>query len=112
MLVHCNPLACMVIMEDISNNYDASTLRTVSIEYNRLLQNTQIFSKVHIMGGKYNTMTSIGNLMIVPFHKLLRMVIVDDVSNNLDGFTLRTVSVEYNIILSRIYQQYSRISTN
>jgi hypothetical protein len=30
----------MVIVEDASNNYDASTLRTVSIEYNRILQNT------------------------------------------------------------------------
>jgi hypothetical protein len=47
----------MVILEDVANNYDASTLRTVSIEYNRILENTQIFSKLHRMRGKYNTMT-------------------------------------------------------
>jgi hypothetical protein len=39
----------MVIVEDLSNNYDAFTLRTLSSEYNRLLQNTQIFSKLHRM---------------------------------------------------------------
>jgi hypothetical protein len=42
----------MVIAEDKSNNCDAFTLRILSSEYNRLLQNTQIFSKLHRMGGK------------------------------------------------------------
>jgi hypothetical protein len=41
----------MVMVEDESNNYDASTLRTVSIEYKRILKNTQIFSKLHRIGG-------------------------------------------------------------
>jgi hypothetical protein len=83
----------MVMLEDVYNNYDVSTLITVSsAEYNRLLlQNTQIFSKLHRMGGKYNT-------MIVPCKQLLRMVIVDDVSNKFDDLTLRTVYIEYNII--------------
>jgi hypothetical protein len=62
----------MVIVEDLSNNYDAFTLRTLSSEYNRLLHNTQI-------------MTQICNLMIVPCNQLVRMVIADDVSNNFDG---------------------------
>jgi hypothetical protein len=39
----------MVIVEDLSNNYDAFTLRALSSEYIRLLQNTQIFSKLHRM---------------------------------------------------------------
>jgi hypothetical protein len=43
--------------------------------------------------GKYNTMTQICNLMIVPCNQLVSMVIADDVSNNFDEFTLRTVSV-------------------
>jgi hypothetical protein len=101
----------MVVVEDISNNYDASTLRTVSIEYNRILENKQIISKLHRMGGKYNTMTRICNIMIVPCNKLLCMVISDDVNNNFDVFTIRTVSMEYIRILTRIYQ-YSQISTN
>jgi hypothetical protein len=39
------------------------------------------------------------------------MVIEDDASNNFDDLILRTVSMENNIIISRIYQ-YSQISTN
>jgi hypothetical protein len=42
----------MFIAEDDSSNYEASTLRTVSSEYNTILQNTPIFSNLHIMGGK------------------------------------------------------------
>jgi hypothetical protein len=103
----------MVILEDASNNYDASTLRTLSIEYNRILQITQIFSKLHIMDGKYKTMTQICNLMIVPCNQLLHMVIVNGATNSFDAFQLRTdVSMEYKRILSRIYQQYSQIYTN
>jgi hypothetical protein len=52
MLVPCKQLGCMAIVEDASNNYEGSTLRTVSIEYNRLLQNTPIFSSMHRMGEK------------------------------------------------------------
>jgi hypothetical protein len=89
----------MVIEEDVSNNYDAFTLTTLSSEYNIILQNTlQIFSKLHRMGGKYNTLTQICNLLIVPCNQLLRMVIADDTSNNVDDFSLRTVPMEYNII--------------
>jgi hypothetical protein len=82
------------------------------LHYRLLQNNTQVFSKLHRMGGKYNTMTRICNLMmIVPCNQLLRMVIVEDASNNVDDFMIRTVSMEYNRILSRIYQ-YSQISTN
>jgi hypothetical protein len=42
----------MVIVEVDSNDYDASTPRTVSIEYQSILQDTQIFSNHHKMGGK------------------------------------------------------------
>jgi hypothetical protein len=61
---------------------------------------------------EYSTMTQICNLMIVPCNQLVCMVIADDASDTFDDFTLRTVSMEYNIILSRIYQQYSQIYTN
>jgi hypothetical protein len=37
----------MIMVEDGSNNHDASTLRTLSLEYNRILKNTQIFSELH-----------------------------------------------------------------
>jgi hypothetical protein len=84
MLVHCNPLICVVIVEDGSNNCDAFTLRTP--EYTNILKTAQNV-------GKYNTMTQICNLMIVPCNQLVSMVIADDVSNNFDEFTLRTVSV-------------------
>jgi hypothetical protein len=47
----------MVFGDDDTNNCDAFKLRTVSIEYNRILKNTQIFSKLHKIGRKYNTMT-------------------------------------------------------
>jgi hypothetical protein len=39
------------------------------------------------------------------------MVIADDATDNFDASTLRTVSIEYNRIPSRIYQ-YSQIYTN
>jgi hypothetical protein len=97
----------MVNAENGSNNYDASTLRTVCSEYNRLLQNTQIFSKLHRMGGKYNTMTGICNLMIFHFNQLLHRVIWDDANNNFDDFTVRTLSSEYNRLL-----QNTRIFSN
>jgi hypothetical protein len=42
----------MVIVEDTSNIYEASTLPTLSSEYNRILQINPIFSKLHIMRGK------------------------------------------------------------
>jgi hypothetical protein len=42
----------MVIVENGSINYVASKLRTVSSEYNIMLQITPIFSNLHIMGGK------------------------------------------------------------
>jgi hypothetical protein len=40
------------------------------------------------------------------------MVIANVVSNHVDDFTLGTVSMEYNRILSRIYQQYSQTFTD
>jgi hypothetical protein len=46
-LVLCwNQLVCMVIVEDRSINYEASTFRTLSSEYSRVLQNTPIFSNL------------------------------------------------------------------
>jgi hypothetical protein len=42
----------MVTVEVGSNTYEASTLGIVSSEYQRILQNTPIFSNVHKMGGK------------------------------------------------------------
>jgi hypothetical protein len=39
------------------------------------------------------------------------MVIADDATNNFDAFALRTVSIEYNRIPSRIHQ-YSQIYPN
>jgi hypothetical protein len=64
------------------------------------------------MGGTYNTKTRPCNLIIVPCSQLLCMVIVD-ATNNFDDLKLRTISMEeYNILLSRIYQQYSPIYTN
>jgi hypothetical protein len=111
MLVHCNLLIGMVIGEDVSNNYDVFTFRTIVSEYNRLLQNTQNFLKPYRMGEKYNTMTRICNLMVVHCNQIVRMVIVEDATNHFYDFTLGTVSMEYNRIVSRIYQ-YSQISTN
>jgi hypothetical protein len=71
----------MVIVEDESNNYDASMLRTVSIEYHRLHSRMHQYSQNCI---ENNTMTQICNLMIVPCKQLLCMVIADDVNNNFD----------------------------
>jgi hypothetical protein len=42
----------MVILEDVSINYEESTVRTLSSEYTRILQKTPIFSNLHRMGGK------------------------------------------------------------
>jgi hypothetical protein len=37
----------MVIVEVVSNNYEASTLRTISRENNRILQITPLISNLH-----------------------------------------------------------------
>jgi hypothetical protein len=37
----------MVIVDDATKSFDASALRTVSIEYHRILQITPIFSNLH-----------------------------------------------------------------
>jgi hypothetical protein len=42
----------MVIVEDGSINYEASTLRTLSLEYSRELQNIPIFSNLPKMRGQ------------------------------------------------------------
>jgi hypothetical protein len=75
MIVPCSQLVSMVIANDDTNHFDAFQFRTVSIEYNRILENTPIFSKLHRIGGKYNTMTRICNLIIVPCNQLVHMVI-------------------------------------
>jgi hypothetical protein len=42
----------MVIVEDVSNNYDPFTIRMDSSEYTRILKITPIFTNLHRMGGK------------------------------------------------------------
>jgi hypothetical protein len=42
----------MVVPDDATNHFDASTPGTVSIEYHRILKITQIFSNPHKMGEK------------------------------------------------------------
>jgi hypothetical protein len=39
-----------IIRLDDSNSFEASTLRTVSSEHHRVLQNTPIFSNLHKLG--------------------------------------------------------------
>jgi hypothetical protein len=74
----------MVIVEVNINNYEASTLRTLSSEYDRLLYISPIFSNLHRMCGKYNPMTQICNQMIVPCYQPVHIVIVDDATNCFD----------------------------
>jgi hypothetical protein len=50
MRVPCKYLTPMVIAEDGTNNFEASTFGTVSMEYKRVLQNTPIFSNLHKLG--------------------------------------------------------------
>jgi hypothetical protein len=40
------------VVEDGFNNYEASTLRTVSREYNRILQITPLLSNFHPQNGR------------------------------------------------------------
>jgi hypothetical protein len=63
------------------------------------------------MGGKYNPLTQICNQMIVPCYQLVHMVITGDATNHFGVNTFRPISIEYNIILSRILQN-SQIYTN
>jgi hypothetical protein len=42
----------MVMVEDVSFNYEDSSLRTLSSEYTMILQITSIFSNLKRMGGK------------------------------------------------------------
>jgi hypothetical protein len=50
--------------------------------------------------------------MIVHCNLLVHMAIVDDATNNVAASALRTVSIEYNIIPTRIHQRYSQMYTN
>jgi hypothetical protein len=85
---------------------EISPLSTIDYtpEYTNILITTQ-------NGWKINTMTQICNLRIILCNQLVRMVIVDAFTNSFDDLTLRTVSMEYNRILSRIHK-HSQISTN
>jgi hypothetical protein len=80
MLVPCNPLVHMGIVEDATNHYEVSTLIT----------------NLQQMGGNENTLTQICNinLMLVPCNPLVRMGIVEDATNHFEVSTLRTVSSE------------------
>jgi hypothetical protein len=40
----------VVLLDHATNKYEASTLRAGYMEYNRLLQNTPIFSNIHKLG--------------------------------------------------------------
>jgi hypothetical protein len=52
MLLPCNRCVCMITVKCGSNSYEASTLRTISSEYNRILQITPLFSNLNRMGGR------------------------------------------------------------
>jgi hypothetical protein len=47
MIVHCNPLVGMVIADDATYNFDASILRTVSIEYNIIPSRIHEYSQMY-----------------------------------------------------------------
>jgi hypothetical protein len=46
MIVPCNQLVGMVIVDDATNNYEAFTLQSLSSEYNRILRTTE-YSILH-----------------------------------------------------------------
>jgi hypothetical protein len=53
MIVPCNQLVRVVIVDAATNNYEAFTLPTLSLEYNIILHITPtIFSNLHKMEGK------------------------------------------------------------
>jgi hypothetical protein len=83
---------CTIVVEDGSNNYEASALKTVSREYNRILQITPLISNLHPQNERKNTLAQICNQMTDPCNQLVRMIIVEDGSNNYDASTLRTIS--------------------
>jgi hypothetical protein len=55
-------------------------------------------------------MSPICNLLIVPHYQLLCLVIVDDATNTFAASTLRTVFIEYHIIL-QITPIFSNLQT-
>jgi hypothetical protein len=98
MIVPCNPLVQRVTVDDITDHFDASTPRTVSIEYHIILLIPQIFSNLHRMRYKLNTLTQICNETILPCNPLIGMVTGNDATYNFDASKPRTVSIEYKII--------------
>jgi hypothetical protein len=50
MIVPCNQVVRMVIVENGYNNFEDSTFGNVSMEYNIILQITPIFSNLHKLG--------------------------------------------------------------
>jgi hypothetical protein len=46
MIVPCNQLVCLVIVDDVTNHFDVNTLRNVPIEYNSILSKILQYSKV------------------------------------------------------------------
>jgi hypothetical protein len=101
----------MVIVDDTTNNFDFTILRTVSIEYNiiqsRIHSNILKFTQSGMIIGYH--MSPICNLLIVPYSPLVCMVIVDDVTNNWMSLHLELSpqsTTEYSIL-----HQYSQIST-
>jgi hypothetical protein len=72
MIVPCKQLVCVVILEDGSNNYEASTLK-------RSPQCTTEYPRMH----QYSQTPQYGrNQMFVPYNQLVHMVIVEDSYNN------------------------------
>jgi hypothetical protein len=97
MLVPYDQLCCMLIVEVGSNNYEASTLRTVSREYNIIILITSIYSKTctnwyvnRKRWPKYLTKFPIANLSVWYLRRNY---------NSYEVSTIGTVSSEYQRIL-------------
>jgi hypothetical protein len=114
MIVSCNQLVCMLMVDDATNILEASTLKTFSSEHNiipsRIHQYSQIYKNWddnRLPCQQYVTRC----LFPVTNVCILHMVIVQVESNNCEASTLRTVSREYNIILQNtpIFSNLHRI---
>jgi hypothetical protein len=93
----------MVIAEDGYNNFEASTLRTLSSQCNRILQNiledgsinyeASILRTVFI---KYNIIL-IFNHMLVPYNQLVCMVIAEEVIKDILKCTQTGIIIDYHV---------------
>jgi hypothetical protein len=92
----------MLIMEKGTNNYEVSTVITLSSLNKRIPQIIPKFSNVLKLEWKKVTMSLICKLMIILRCPLVCIVIVDESSYNFYVNTLRTVPIEYKSIVSKI----------